>query len=439
MRYMINYNESVMKVLNSVAEKLEEYGFKTCITNSSENFIDWKLYYGYGKVLVGVDVLDILKEYEKKYPEIVKPIYFTKNLYSQGIIPSTYLYEKSQGKYLAICEGDDYWIDENKLQKQVDFLEKNKEYSAVYHNVRVVDENGNKIKNKKYSRTDKVILGIGFTILGLFVLSIAIPIIYVVLASFMDPTVLNNQGLSFNIKDWTLDAYRRVLENEMIWRGFLNSFLYSLAFTVISVFVTLLAAYPLSKKEFVGRKVFNIIFLITMFFGGGMIPTFILINQLHMVNTVWAILIPGAFNVWNMILARTYYQSIPTELREASAIDGANEIQHFFKIMIPVCKPIIAVLALWSFVGMWNSYFDAMIYLNDANLQPLQLVLRSILVQNTPQPGMIADIQSTAEMAKIAEQLKYATIVVSSLPLLVMYPFFQKYFDKGIMVGSVKG
>ena len=295
------------------------------------------------------------------------------------------------------------------------------------------------VKKRKYSRTDRLILGIGFTILGLFVLSIAIPIIYVVLASFMDPTVLNNQGLSSDIKDWTLDAYRRVLENEMIWRGFLNSFLYSFVFTVISVFVTLLAAFPLSKKEFVGRKFFNLIFLITMFFGGGMIPTFILINQLHMVNTVWAVLIPGAFNVWNMILARTYYQSIPAELREASAIDGANEIQHFFKIMMPVCKPIIAVLALWSFVGMWNSYFDAMIYLNDANLQPLQLVLRSILVQNTPQPGMIADIQSTAEMAKVAEQLKYATIVVSSLPLLVMYPFFQKYFDKGIMVGSVKG
>ena len=213
-------------------------------------------------------------------------------------------------------------------------------------------------KKRKYSRTDRLILGIGFTILGLFVLSIAIPIIYVVLASFMDPTVLNNQGLSSDIKDWTLDAYRRVLENEMIWRGFLNSFLYSFVFTVISVFVTLLAAFPLSKKEFVGRKFFNLIFLITMFFGGGMIPTFILINQLHMVNTVWAVLIPGAFNVWNMILARTYYQSIPAELREASAIDGANEIQHFFKIMMPVCKPIIAVLALWSFVGMWNSYCD---------------------------------------------------------------------------------
>lgn len=295
------------------------------------------------------------------------------------------------------------------------------------------------VSKMKYSRTDRLVLGIGYAILGLFVLSIVVPLVYVVLASFMDPTVLNNQGLSFHIKDWTLDAYRRVLENGMIWRGFLNSFLYSLAFAAISVFVTLLAAYPMSKKEFVGRKFFNVIFLITMFFGGGMIPTFILINQLHMVNTVWAILIPGAFNVWNMILARTYYQSIPKELREASAIDGANEIQHFFQIMMPVCKPIIAVLALWSFVGMWNSYFDAMIYLNDANLQPLQLVLRSILVQNTPQPGMIADIQSTVEMAKVAEQLKYATIVVSSLPLLIMYPFFQKYFDKGVMVGSVKG
>ena len=254
-------------------------------------------------------------------------------------------------------------------------------------------------RKRKLGMSDRLILGVGYFALGLFVLAIIIPLVYVVAASFMDPNVLNSQGISFDFKKWTLDAYRRVLENEMIWRGFFNSFFYSTAFTVISVFI----------------------------------------NQLHLVNTIWAILIPGAFNVWNMILARTYYQSIPKELREASALDGASELQHFFKIMIPVCKPIIAVLALWSFVGMWNSYFDALIYLNDADLQPLQLVLRSILVQNTPQPGMIADIQSTAEMAKVAELLKYATIVVSSLPLLIMYPFFQKYFDQGIMVGSVKG
>ncbi|MFR8083761.1 MAG: carbohydrate ABC transporter permease [Faecalimonas sp.] len=294
-------------------------------------------------------------------------------------------------------------------------------------------------RKRKLGMSDRLILGVGYFALGLFVLAIIIPLVYVVAASFMDPNVLNSQGISFDFKKWTLDAYRRVLENEMIWRGFFNSFFYSTAFTVISVFITLLAAYPMSKKDFVGRGFFNVIFIITMFFGGGLIPTFILINQLHLVNTIWAILIPGAFNVWNMILARTYYQSIPKELREASALDGASELQHFFKIMIQVCKPIIAVLALWSFVGMWNSYFDALIYLNDADLQPLQLVLRSILVQNTPQPGMIADIQSTAEMAKVAELLKYATIVVSSLPLLIMYPFFQKYFDQGIMVGSVKG
>lgn len=294
-------------------------------------------------------------------------------------------------------------------------------------------------RKMKLGISDRIILTSGYTLLGLFAVAILIPLAYVVVASFIDPNVLNNQGISFNLSNWTLDAYVRVLKNNMIWRGFLNSFFYSVVFTVISVFITLLAAYPMSIKELVGRKLIHTIFLITMFFSGGLIPTFILINRLHMVNTVWAILIPGSFNVWNMILARTYYQSIPGELREASELDGANDIQHFFKIMMPICKPIIAVLALWTFVGMWNSYFDALIYLNDANLQPLQLVLRSILVQNTPQPGMIADIQSTAEMAKVAELLKYATIVVSSLPLLIMYPFFQKYFDQGMMVGSVKG
>lgn len=291
----------------------------------------------------------------------------------------------------------------------------------------------------KLGMFDKVILSVGYLVLALFVVMIVIPLTYVVLASFMDPNVLNNQGISLQTDSWSLEAYKRVLEDNMIWRGFANSFFYSVVSTALSLFVTLLAAYPMSKKELVGRKLFNTVFIITMFFGGGLIPTFILMNQLRLVNTIWAIILPGAFNVWNMILARTYYQSVSKELWEASQIDGACEIQYFFKILLPLCKPIIAVLALWGFVGMWNSYFDAMIYLNDAKLQPLQLVLRSILVQNTPQPGMIADIQSTAELAKLAELLKYSTIVVSSIPLLIMYPFFQKYFDKGVMVGSVKG
>lgn len=298
------------------------------------------------------------------------------------------------------------------------------------------------MKKTKFSRlsiTDKVLLLTGYILLGLFVVAIFIPLLYVIIASFMDPNVLNNQGISFDVSKWTTQAYKRVFSNDSIWRGFANSLFYSVAFTAISVFVTVLAAYPMSKKDFVGKGFFNAIFVVTMFFGGGLVPTYLLINNLGMIDTVWSILLPGAFSVWNMILARTYYQSMPEELREASSVDGATEVIHFFKILLPLCKPIVAVLALYQFVGMWNSYFDAMIYLNDANMQPLQLVLRSILIQNTPESGMIADIQSTAEMSKIAELLKYATIVVSSLPLIIMYPFFQKYFDNGIMVGSVKG
>lgn len=291
----------------------------------------------------------------------------------------------------------------------------------------------------KESLTDKLFYIVGFLFLGLFTLAIIVPIVYVLIASFMDPTVLQNKGISLNLTAWTLTAYKRVFENRMIWVGFRNSLVYSVSFTVISVVVTILAAYPMSKKDLVGKKIFNTFFVITMFFGGGLVPTYLLISNMGMLDTPWAIILPNAFNVWNMILSRTYYQSIPTELREASEVDGASELVHFFKILLPVCKPIIAVLALYQFVGMWNSYFDPMIYLNNADMQPLQLVLRSILIQNTPEPGMIADIASMAEMSKLAELLKYSTIVVSSLPLLIMYPYFQKYFEKGVMLGSVKG
>ena len=295
-----------------------------------------------------------------------------------------------------------------------------------------------KIKSS-LSTSDKLIMGSGYVLLAMFVLVIIIPLIYVVVASFMDPTVLNKEGISFNFSKWSLEGYKRVFSDNMILRGFINSIFYSISFAVISVAATLLAAYPLSKQEFVGRKFINTLYVITMFIGGGLMPTYLLMDKLYLINTPWAIILLGAINVWNIMLAKTYFRSLPKELREASSIDGASEIIHFFKIVLPVCKPIIAVLMLYQFVGQWNSYFDAMIYLDDASLQPLQLVIRSILIQNTPATGMIADIQSTAEMAKIAELLKYSTIVISSLPLLIMYPFFQKYFDKGIMIGSVKG
>ena len=286
---------------------------------------------------------------------------------------------------------------------------------------------------------DKTILIIGYVILGLFILAIILPVVYIILASFIDPITLQNSGLTFDFSKWTLTAYERVLSNSQIWVGFRNALIYSVLFTVISVVVTLLAAYPMSRTDFKGREFFNVIFVITMCFGGGLIPTYLLISNLGMLDTIWAILLPGAFSVWNMIIARTYYMGIPKDLQEAAEIDGATEMVYFFKILLPVCTPIIATIAMWQFVGMWNSYFDAMIYLNSASKQPLQLVLRSILIQSQPEPGMVSDMQSTAARAQLAELLKYATIIISSLPLMIMYPFFQKYFDNGIMAGAVKG
>ena len=292
---------------------------------------------------------------------------------------------------------------------------------------------------QKYSAEDKAILIGGYVILGLFVVAIILPMIYIILASFIDPVTLQNSGLTFDFSKWTLTAYERVMSNEQIWVGFRNALVYSVLFTAISVIVTLLAAYPMSRSDFRGRGFFNTIYVITMFFGGGLIPTYLLISNLGMLDTIWAILLPGAFSVWNRIIARTYYMGIPKDLQEAASIDGATEMIYFFRILLPVCTPIIATIAMWQFVGMWNSYFDAMIYLNSASKQPLQLVLRSILIQNQPEPGMVSDMQSTAERAQLAELLKYATIIISSLPLMIMYPFFQKYFDSGIMAGAVKG
>ena len=291
----------------------------------------------------------------------------------------------------------------------------------------------------KYPTGDKTILIIAYILLGIFLAAIIIPVLYIILASFIDPITLQNKGVTFDFSKWTTTAYTRVLGNTQIWVGFKNALIYSVLFTIISVIVTLLAAYPMSRSDFRFKKFFNTIYVITMFFGGGLIPTYLLISDLGMLNTIWAILLPGAFSVWNMIIARTYYQGVPRDLEEAASIDGASEMVYFFKILLPVCTPIIATICMWQFVGMWNSYFDAMIYLNDVSKQPLQLVLRGILIQSQPEPGMVSDMQSTAQRAQLAELLKYATIIISSLPLLIMYPIFQRYFDSGIMAGAVKG
>ena len=289
------------------------------------------------------------------------------------------------------------------------------------------------------TKFDRGVLLVNRILIGFLVLITLSPLLYVLIASFMDPFILRSQGLSLNPANWSLDGYKRVLQDPAIIRGFVNSIFYSFTYSALTVAVSILTAYPLSKQKLVGKRPITIFLMITMFIGGGLVPTYLLVKNLGMLNTVWAIILPGSINVWNIILARTYFKQLPAELEEAAIIDGANEMQIFFKIMLPLAKPIIFVLFLYAFVGQWNSYFDAMIYLNDADLQPLQLVLRKILIQNQPQQDMIGSATQMAEMAQLAELIKSSTIVISSLPLLVMYPFFQKYFDKGMMAGSLKG
>lgn len=288
------------------------------------------------------------------------------------------------------------------------------------------------------SPVDKLILFINKVVLVLVVLAVIIPIAYVLIGSFLKPNILLNQGISFNPDHWTLDGYRRIFEDGSIVRGFLNSVFYASGFTFVAVVFTVLAGYSLSVETLVGKKIITVFFLFAMFFNGGMIPTYLVIRNLGMLNTPWAIILPGAVGVWNIILTRTFFKGVPNELKEAAQIDGASDLKIFLSVILPLSKPIIFVIALFAFIGQWNSYFNAMIYLDDRSLYPLQLVLREILVQNEVPPGMIADQLARAEMQRIAEMIKYSSIVVASLPLMVMYPFFQKYFEKGVMVGSLK-
>jgi len=290
-----------------------------------------------------------------------------------------------------------------------------------------------------YTKTDKMLLFLNKGVLITIVLLTVFPLGYVLLASILEPGRLLSGGiLSIRGTDFTLDGFRRVLQNDAIIRGFINSVMFSGLSAFLTVFFTVLTAYPLSVKDFVGKKVVMGFLLITMFFGGGLIPTYLLIRDLGMLNTVWAVVLPGALSVFNVILAKTYFQGIPKELSEAAQMDGASHFQVFVKIILPLSKPIMFVLALFAFVGQWNAFFDAMIYLDDSAMRPLQLVLRSILIQNEVQPGMINDQAAMIEMNRIAQMIQYAAIVVSSLPLLIMYPFFQKYFEKGVIVGSLK-
>jgi putative aldouronate transport system permease protein len=285
---------------------------------------------------------------------------------------------------------------------------------------------------------------VNISLLVIFLAVVLYPLVFVISASISDPRYVGSGQVWLLPKGLMLDGYIEVFKYPYLNRAFLNTIFYSISFAVISLAINLPAAYALSRRELPGRNFLTGIFAFTMFFSGGLIPTFLVIMNLGMINTVWSIIIPGAASMWNIIICRTYFQSsIPSGLEEAACIDGCSDFMIFFRIILPLSMPIISVIAMFSVVGQWNSYFNAMIYLSDLNLKPLQVILREILVQNqtnammTPVSGMEA--QDAARRMYLAQILKYALIVVSSLPVLVVYPFFQRYFVKGVMIGAIKG
>ncbi|MDD6883048.1 MAG: carbohydrate ABC transporter permease [Eubacteriales bacterium] len=291
---------------------------------------------------------------------------------------------------------------------------------------------------------DKVFDVVNYALLTLVVLIVLYPLIFVVSASISDPILVNSGEVWLLPKGITLEGYKSVLEYEMIWVGYANTIFYTIVGTAINLSLTLLTAYALSRKDLIGRNVFTMFFAFTMYFSGGLIPTYITVKNLGLLDTRAVMLVLGAISMYNVIITRTYFSNnIPFELQEAGFLDGCSDAGLFIRVILPLSLPIIAVMALYYAVGHWNSYFNAMIYLTDRNKMTLQIFLREVLLLN-----QLADMMGSAdtdEMLRIAERqkmamiMKYCLIVVSTAPILCVYPFLQRYFVKGIMVGAVKG
>ena len=292
------------------------------------------------------------------------------------------------------------------------------------------------------TRGDKV-FGVINAIFIVFITIITLyPLIYVCSASISSPASVTSGRMWLWPTDITLEGYKRILKNSEIWMGYVNTIFYTVVNVAISLAVTLPAAYALTVKALPGRKFLVFVFSVTMFFSGGMIPLYVVCRNLGLVNTLWAVILPSATSMWYIILTRTFFQStIPHELEEASEIDGCSVFATFLRIVLPLSAPIIAVMALYFGVGRWNSYFGEMIFLRDRAKFPLQLFLREILIiakfseQNTNN----ADAITMAEQIRISSIIKYATMIVATLPVIAAYPFIQRYFVKGVMIGSIKG
>lgn len=295
----------------------------------------------------------------------------------------------------------------------------------------------NQIRNSREDRYFNIFNG---TFLALCLLLVLYPLVYIVSASFSSTDAIMTGQVWLWPVDVSLEGYRAVFEYEQVWRGYLNSLFYAVVGTTVNVALTILAAYPLSRKDFRARNGIMFLFSFTMIFTGGMIPTYLVVKSLGLINTRAALILPNAMGVWHVIIARTFYQqNISDELLEAAKLDGCNDFQFVRLVVVPLSKAITAVLCLYYAVHHWNAFFEAFLYLSRDELYPLQIILRDILIMNQVDPTAVIDPELQAAKEGLSELLKYSLIIVASVPVMCLYPFVQKHFVKGVMIGAVKG
>lgn len=287
---------------------------------------------------------------------------------------------------------------------------------------------------------DRLFLVGVYTFLIVVTIVVLFPLIFIISSSFSSPQAVVSGKVWLLPVDFTLEGYKAVFRNPQIIFGYLNSLYYTVIGTAVNVALTVMLAYPLARKTFYGRNFIMVILVITMMFEGGLIPLYLVVKNLHILDTRWAIILPGAMAVFQVIVARTFFQTtIPEEIAEAAELDGCSDIRFITSMVIPLSKPILAVLTLMYAVGHWNAYFDALIFLKSPDLFPLQIVLRNILILNSIDPTMVTNVDQMLAQQGLKDLLKYSLIVVASAPVLIIYPFVQKHFVKGVMIGSLKG
>jgi ABC-type sugar transport system, permease component len=273
-------------------------------------------------------------------------------------------------------------------------------------------------------------------------LIVVYPLYFIVIASFSNSTMVNQGQVILWPKGFSLYGYQQIFKDARIWTGYLNTIIYTVGGTAVNLIFTLPAAYVLSRREFRARGVIMALFVFTMFFNGGMVPTYMLMKNLHLIDSMWVMIIPFSVNVYNLIITRTFFEnSVPNELYEAAELDGCSHFRFFTTIVLPLSKAVVSVIFLYYMVAHWNDFFNALLYLNKDNMQPLQIVLRNILLSNQvfAQGAGSAGAGAGSYAQQFADQVKYGVIIVSTLPILCIYPFIQKYFEKGVMIGAVKG